>query len=398
MKKIIFLLLILCLVSGCSKKIEFEVLDKDINSFHEVNVAEKINDGILYYNGNKILYDESGNITEIADNVSYLWRENQDIYYNSDSILYSYNFETKETKQLVKNPYTILGKYNGNIISYQGRNIYSINGKKKTKIFSDGYYLNSAVLYDNKVYGIPASNVYEYNLDTLEVNKVTKKKHDIARIIKIENELYIMTFKSKNNNQDRKDFSYFLITDKGLEEKFTIKNVSYASLSKVVKNGVFVSINKNDNDKDNSNNKGNKLVYIENGKTKIIDKNYNYEVIGLFNNKLLYYKNNYYYGSEQKNLENFYLYDGKNNVEAFNLDIGYYESLSGYEYENGILIELTFESSTILYNYDGKNIKLLDTPYIYRIIALSVLDDKIYIRYSNGEESTEILGTIINLK
>lgn len=56
---------------------------------------------------------------------------------------------------MAEKPYNILGKYDGNIISYYGRSIYSINETGKTKIFKDGYYLNSAVLYKNKVYGIP---------------------------------------------------------------------------------------------------------------------------------------------------------------------------------------------------------------------------------------------------
>lgn len=156
MKKILILLLTLSLVTSCSKEIKFEISEKDINTFHKINVAEKINNGILYYNGSKLVYEESNNITEIANEVSSVWREKNDIYYNSNSILYTYNFDSKETKKLVKNPYTILGKYKDNIISYYGKNIYSINGEKKTKIFKDGYYLNRAILYKNKVYGIPA--------------------------------------------------------------------------------------------------------------------------------------------------------------------------------------------------------------------------------------------------
>lgn len=392
MKKFLIILLTLFLITGCSKEIKFEKLEKNTNTFHKINVAEQVNAGILYYNGNKLLYNKDNNITEIANNVSSLWRENNDIYYTSDSILYTYNFETKETKKLVKNPYIILGKYNDNIISYHGRNIYSINGTKKTKIFKDGYYLNNAILYKNKVYGIPATNVYEYNLDTLEVNKVTKEKHDMSRITMINNDLYIITIKYKNMPNDKKNYTYYKVTDKGLKKEFTIKGYSSSGISKVVKDGMFITTVSNDYER-----KGSKLLYYNGKKFKTIDKNYYYNVIGIYDNKLLYYKSTSYFGSEEQNLKTFYLYTGKEHIKAFDLDVNYYEGLYGYEYEDGIIIELTYESSTSLYKYTNNKLEKLDTPYIFRVSGLDVIDNKAYIKYSDGEESTKLLGTIIDL-
>lgn len=395
MKKVLILLSVLLLTVGCSKEIKFEIIEKNTTEFHEIDVAEKINDGILYYNGNKVIYEKNNNIIEISNNVKSLWRENDDIYYISNDILYNYNLKTKIAKEMVKNPYNILGKYKGNIISYYGRSIYSINGTTKTKIFKNGYYLNNAVLYKNKVYGIPATNVYEYNLDTLQVNKVTKNKHNYAYIIMIEDNLYIITSKYKNKHKNMLNYTYFKVTEKGLEKDFSINNTSQISSSKIIKGGLFIGTT---NDSDN-NAKGNKLLYIKNGKSKTIDKNYFYEIIGIFDNKLLYYKNKHFYGTYGENLITFYLYNGKNSTKAFDLDVNYFECIRGYEYEDNILIEVTYESSTHLYKYDGKTIKEIDTPKnFFRIIALDIIDNKAYITYSDAEESASILGTIIDLK
>lgn len=391
MKKILILLSTIFLITGCSKEIKFEVVEKDTNGFHEIEEAEKVAGGVLYYSGDKLLYNKDGNTIELASNVRSLWRENNDIYYNSDSTLYTYNFETKETKKLVKNPYIILGKYNDNIISYYGRSIYSINGTKKTKIFKDGYYLNDAILYKNKVYGIPATNVYEYNLDTLEVEKVTKNKHDFSRITMFENELYVITYKYKAH--DKMEHTYFKVTDSGLKKDFVIKGYSSAGISKVVRNGMFLTAVSDDYKR-----KGSRLLYYDGNSFKTVDKNYYYDVIGIYDNKLLYYKNISYFGSESDNLKTFYLYNGKNSIKAFDLDVNYYEGLNGYEYEDGIMIELTYESSTLLYKYDGKKVEKLETPYMFRIIDLAIIDNQAYIKYSDGEESELILGTIINLK
>lgn len=145
---------------------------------------------VLQLCGDKVFYDYNGENFLIKDNVISLWREDRDIYYNSNNVLCTYNFDTKEEKKMVNEPHTILGKYKDYIISYSGRNIYAIKGTEKTKVFKDGYYLNSAVLYNNKVYGIPATNVYEYNLDTLEVNRVTTW-HDLSKIFMVSDEMYI---------------------------------------------------------------------------------------------------------------------------------------------------------------------------------------------------------------
>lgn len=392
MKKILAFILTLFFITGCFSSIKFEKIKKDTSKFHKINVAEKIDGGILYYNGDELLYNKDGNITKLASNVTTLWKEDYNIYYVSSNILYNYNFKSKEIKKMVNNPHKILGKYKDYIITYSGRNIYKIKDNKKIKIFKDGYYLNRAILYKNKVYGIPASNVYEYNLDTLKVNKITKEKHDHCEITMIDDDLYISTFKYKNKLRDKNNYTYFKVTDSGLKKVFTINRVSSSSISKVAKNGFIITIVSNDYKR-----KGSKLLYYNGKKFKTIDKNYYYNVIGIYDNKLLYYKNTSYFGSEENNLKTFYLYDGKGNTKAFDLDVNYYEGLYGYEYDGGILIELTYESSTSLYKYSNNKLEKLDTPYIFSIISLDVVDNKAYIKYSDGEESTSILSTIIDL-
>lgn len=127
----------LCILTGCSKEISFEQ-SSTTEGFHEIVAAEKVDGGVLYYSGRKLLYEKDGNITEFADKVTSLWRENQDIYYSSDDVLYTYNFATQVKTKMVKSPKKILGKYDGRIISYSGRNIYAIEGAKKTKISKTG--------------------------------------------------------------------------------------------------------------------------------------------------------------------------------------------------------------------------------------------------------------------
>lgn len=393
MKKF-FLLFSIFLLGGCSKEINFEVVDMKDNGFHEINVAEWVDDGILYYSGDRLLYDKNDTIVEIADDVISLWRENDDIYYNSDHILYTYNFSTKEKKKMVDKPYVILGKYNDSIISYSGRNIYSIKDTKKIKIFKDGYYLNDAILYNNKVYGIPATNVYEYDLDTLKVNKITNHKHDLSNIFMVGDELYVSTMLYKSKNSDKFNYTYYKVKDKGLVKDFSMNNYSSVGIQKVVRDGVIVFANKDDYVA-----KGNKLFYINNGKLKTIDKDYYYDVIGIYDNKLLYYKNISYFGTEEENLKTFYFYDGINSTKAFDLDIGYFEDINGYEYENGIVIEVIYESATYLYKYDGKIVQKIEIPdYFFRMEGLDIIDDNAYIIYIDGEESFERLGAIIDLK
>lgn len=373
---------------------EFRMVEKNNQLFHKIEAAEKINNGILYYNDNNILYTKEDITTKIADKVQALWRENNDLYYTSNNVLYCYNFETKGTEKIIEKPYHILGKYNGNIITYHGRNIYSINEGKKIKIFENGHYLNKAVLYKNKVYGIPAKNVYEYNLDTLEVNKITTNKHDMSNMTMLDNQLYIYTIKYKNENRSKSDYTYFKVTPDGLEKDFIISNINHITGEKNIQNGIIISTQNNAEETT----KNNKLLYIANGKVKTIDKNYSYEITGLFDKKLLYYKNNHAYGTEQKNLNTFYLYDGKKSSKAFDLNVGFYENIKGYEYEGGIIVEVNYESSTKLYKYDGIDIKKIDIPSMYRISALTVIDENIYIRYIDGEESMESLGIILSLK
>lgn len=145
--------------------------------------------------------------------------------------------------------------------------------------------------------------------------------------------------------------------------------------------------------------KGNKLYYVSDGKIITVDKDYYYDVIGVYDNKLLYYKNASYFGEGSDNLKTFYLYDGVNSVKAFDLDIGYFEGMTGYEYDGGILINLYYESSEDLYKYDGKKIEKLKLPSpLYSIIDIDIVDDKAYIVYRDGEESFLKHGTIIDLK
>ena len=392
MKKKIFLILMLSLflMTGCSKETKFKSVDRTTTGFHKVNVAEKIDDGVLYFKGDKILYDKDGTVIEIADKVSSLWRENDDIYYDSNNVLYSFNFETQKTNKLVDKPHRILGKYNGNIITYYGRTIYSINGTEKTKLFKDGYYLNKAVLYKNKVYGIPASNVYEYNLDTLKVKKITKNPYHSDFEV-INGELYIITGEKK---KERINYTYSKLTDDGLEKLFDIKNITWISDKKTVKDGMFLVTSKSYSDSV----KGNQLLYVKDGRKIVVDKNYGYNIVGIINNKLCYYKNKYNYGTYDENLKTFYLYDGKKSIKVFDLDLGFFEDIIGYEYDGGLVIEVAYESSTRLYKYDGKEVLVLDTPeHFYSIMGLDIIDNKAYIKYSEGEESMVALGTIIDL-
>ena len=392
MKKKIFLILMLSLflMTGCSKETKFKSVDRTITGFHKVNVAEKIDDGVLYFKGDKILYDKDGTVIEIADKVSSLWRENDDIYYDSNNVLYSFNFETQKTNKLVDKPHRILGKYNGNIITYYGRTIYSINGTEKTKLFKDGYYLNKAVLYKNKVYGIPASNVYEYNLDTLKVKKITKNPYHSDFEV-INGQLYIITGEKK---KERINYTYSKLTDDGLEKLFDIKNITWISDKKTIKDGMFLVTSKSYSDSV----KGNQLLYVKDGRKIVVDKNYGYDIVGIINNKLCYYKNKYNYGNYDENLKTFYLYDGKKSIKVFDLDLGFFEDIIGYEYDGGLVIEVAYESSTRLYKYDGKEVLVLDTPeHFYSIMGLDIIDNKAYIKYSEGEESMVALGTIIDL-
>ena len=383
-------MLSLFLMTGCSKETKFKSVDRTITGFHKVNVAEKIDDGVLYFKGDKILYDKDGTVIEIADKVSSLWRENDDIYYDSNNVLYSFNFETQKTNKLVDKPHRILGKYNGNIITYYGRTIYSINGTEKTILFKDGYYLNKAVLYKNKVYGIPASNVYEYNLDTLKVKKITKNPYHSDFEV-INGQLYIITGEKK---KERINYTYSKLTDDGLKKLFDIKNITWISDKKTIKDGMFLVTSKSYSDSV----KGNQLLYVKDGRKIVVDKNYGYDIVGIINNKLCYYKNKYNYGNYDENLKTFYLYDGKKSIKAFDLDLGFFEDITGYEYDGGLVIKVSYESSTQLYKYDGKEVLVLDTPEnFYSIMGLDIIDNKAYIKYSQGEESMDALGTIIDL-
>ena len=383
-------MLSLFLMTGCSKETKFKSVDRTITGFHKVNVAEKIDDGVLYFKGDKILYDKDGTVIKIADKVSSLWRENDDIYYDSNNVLYSFNFETQKTNKLVDKPHRILGKYNGNIITYYGRTIYSINGTEKTILFKDGYYLNKAVLYKNKVYGIPASNVYEYNLDTLKVKKITKNPYHSDFEV-INGQLYIITEEEK---KERINYTYSKLTDDGLEKLFDIKNITWISDKKTIKDGMFLVTSKSYSDSV----KGNQLLYVKDGRKIVVDKNYGYDIVGIINNKLCYYKNKYNYGTYDENLKTFYLYDGKKSIKAFDLDLGFFEDITGYEYDGGLVIKVSYESSTQLYKYDGKEVLVLDTPEnFYSIMGLDIIDNKAYIKYSQGEESMDALGTIIDL-
>ncbi len=367
--------------------IKFEIEEKDVSGFHNIYAAEKVNDGVLYYSGDKVIYDKDGVETEIADEVRQLWRDGDDIYYDSDYVLYTYNLEAKETSKMVKNPGEILGKYDGNIISYSGRTIYSINGKNKTKVFKDGYYLNVAVLHGNKVYGIPATNVYEYNLDTQEVRKVTKNPEH-SSVLEINGELYILTEEKHNGKSILSK-----VNDGRLDYALSIKQSAFG-IAQGVRDGMFVLTGSwyDDDVKDN------KLLYIHNGNMTEVDRGYSYEIVGIVDGKLCYYKNLYIYGTYDENLTTFYLYDGKESVPAFELAVNYYEDICGYEYDGGIIIEVSYESNTVLYNYDGESLKSIDTPnYFFRLARLEVVDDKAYISYSTGEESFDLCGAIIPL-
>lgn len=102
------------------------------------------------------------------------------------------------------------------------------------KIFKDGYYLNRAILYENQVYGIPASNVYSYDLDTLEVKKVTTQKHDMADFFSANDELYVSMIRYKKNS-DQSKYTYYKVTDDGLKKEFQLNGYSSAGVGEIVK-------------------------------------------------------------------------------------------------------------------------------------------------------------------
>lgn len=388
MKKKIILLLTLLILTGCSKVTKFEEVNNNQNKFHEIEVAEKINGKILYLDGKKLKYDNK----VIDDNISNIWRENKYIYYVNNDILYKYNLDNNYKKEICYKPYKILGKYKDNIISYTGRSIFSINDNGKKKIFKNGYYVNKAILYKNKVYGIPTKNIYEYNLDSLKIKKINTGKHDYADFNIYNNNLYIIN-EIYNKNRTSNKFIYYKLENNKFIKQFEINNISMINDSLYVKDRMFVSTQKNDKDIT----KGNELLYINNNKIKRIDKNYAYELIGIIDNKLLYYKNNTVYG-DGKNLKSFYMFDGKRKRKAFDLDISYYEGLYGHSYKDGIIIEVAYEMGENLYKYDGKRIRNIKLPSnIYSINNLNIIDNKLYIRYSDGEESNNIYSDIINL-
>lgn len=386
----------LLLSAGCTQEpleIKIETPEENTAAFHEIDAAEKIAGGVLYYDGSRLCFDKSGKVTELADEVRSLWREDNEIYYESADVLYSYSFDTGSTKKLAKNPQRILGKYKDSIISYAGRSIYAINENGKAAVFKDGYYLNSAVLYKNKVYGIPATNVYEYDLDTLKVKKVTKNRHDLSYLSAIGDDLYIVTQRYQDLAAEKCSSTYFKLTDDGAEKEFALKNPAFSNDLEPVADGFFLSATLSRDDTT----EGCKLLYIQDGKQTSIDEDYIFELVGISDNKLLYYKNNFVYGSFGENMTTFYLFDGQDITPAFDLQPGSYEAIDGYTYDDGVLIEISHESSVSLYKYDGQTLEKLDTPYIFSIIALDIIDGKAYIRYSDGEESTDILGTIIAL-
>ena len=163
---------------------------------------------------------------------------------------------------------------------------------------------------------------------------------------------------------------------------------------KTVKDGMFLVTSKSYSDSV----KGNQLLYVKDGRKIVVDKNYGYDIVGIINNKLCYYKNKYNYGTYDENLKTFYLYDGKKSIKVFDLDLGFFEDITGYEYDGGLVIEVAYESSTRLFKYDGKEVLVLDTPeHFYSIMGLDIIDNKAYIKYSEGEESMVALGTIIDL-
>ena len=44
-------MLSLFLMTGCSKETKFKSVDRTTTGFHKVNVADKIDDGVLYFKG-----------------------------------------------------------------------------------------------------------------------------------------------------------------------------------------------------------------------------------------------------------------------------------------------------------------------------------------------------------
>lgn len=376
--------------SGKPELVEFHRIEADVTGFHEINAAEEVEDGCIYFAGDKLVYMRNDVAVEVADNVSSLWRDGEDFYYMKEHNLYRYDLEGLKATKMAENVGEVLGKYKGDIITYYGRSICAVNDEGKRKIFSDGYYLNSALLFGNKVYGIPATNVYEYDLDTLKVKKVTKSP-ELSRLYDSGKDAYIIT----NDKLGWLDYvTYSAInesgTDKILREKARSAGTIYAA-----EEGMFVECAPTDEDVTSSI----RLLFVENDGTKrVVDEDYTYYGMGVMDGKLLYYKNNYVYGTFDTNLTTFYFYDGEKNMEAFDLDVGSFEYITGYEYDGGIIISVSYESSEVLYNYDGETVRrIAEDEYMFAVADLDVVGDKAYIRYYTGLEDIGTAGLIVQL-
>lgn len=376
--------------NGKPELVEFHRIEADVTGFHEINAAEEVEDGCIYFAGDKLVYMRNDVAVEVADNVSSLWRDGEDFYYMKEHNLYRYDLEGMKATKMAENVGKVLGKYKGDIITYYGRSICAVNDEGKRKIFSDGYYLNSALLCGNKVYGIPATNVYEYDLDTLQVKKVTKSP-ELSKLYDTGKDSYIIT----HDKLGWLDYvTYSAINESGTE-KILRENVRSAGTVYAAEEGMFVECAPTDEDVTG----GIRLLFVENDGTKrVVDEDYAYYGMGIMDGKLLYYKNNYVYGTFDTNMTTFYFYDGEKNTEAFDLDVGSYEYITGYEYDGGIIISVSYESSEVLYNYDGETVsRIAEDEYMYSVSDLDVVGGKAYIRYYTGLEDMGTAGLIVQL-
>ncbi|MCI8608107.1 MAG: hypothetical protein HFE73_00515 [Firmicutes bacterium] len=62
------------LFTGCGSKaqeVKFEATDLDTAAFHEIKVAEKVKDGVVFYKGDQVVYETKQEIQEAIGIGSY---------------------------------------------------------------------------------------------------------------------------------------------------------------------------------------------------------------------------------------------------------------------------------------------------------------------------------------
>lgn len=65
--------------NGKPELVEFHRIEADVTGFHEINAAEEVGDGCIYFAGDKLVYMRNDVAVEVADNVSSLWRDGETV-------------------------------------------------------------------------------------------------------------------------------------------------------------------------------------------------------------------------------------------------------------------------------------------------------------------------------